>query len=71
MRTGTGQELPMRDEPARAEIYGEFARIEEAECQAASSVTMLTLVNRAQARLEITTPPGLKTTQQQGPAVDG
>ena len=56
MRTGTGQELPMRDEPARAEVYGEFARIEEAERQAAASVTMLALVNRAQARLEITAP---------------
>ena len=56
LRTGTGQELPMRDEPARAEVYGEFARIEEAEQRAASSVTVLALVNRAQARLEITAP---------------
>jgi len=56
MRTGTGQELPMRDEPARAEVYGEFARIEEAERQAAASVTMLALVNRAHARLEIAAP---------------
>jgi len=56
MRTGAGQELPMRDEPARAEVYGEFARIEEAERQAASSVTMLALVNRAHARLEIAAP---------------
>ena len=71
MRTGAGQELPMRDEPARAEVYGEFARIEEAERQAASSVTMLALVNRAQARLEITAPPGPKTDQPRGPAVDG
>lgn len=56
MRTGAGQELPMRDEPARAEVYGEFARIEEAERQAASSVTMLALVSRAHARLEIAAP---------------
>jgi len=49
MRTGTGQELPLRDEPARAEVYGEFARIEAAERQAATSVTMLALVNRSQA----------------------
>ena len=41
MRTGTGQELPSQDEPVRAEVYGEFARIEEAERQAAVSVTML------------------------------
>ncbi len=71
LRTGTGQELPMRDEPARAEVYGEFARIEEAERQAASSVTMLALVNRAQARPEIAAPPGLKAVQPRGPAVEG
>jgi len=59
MRTGTGQELTMRDEPARAEVYGEFARIEEAERQAAASVTMLTLVNRAHARLELAAPTGV------------
>jgi membrane protein len=64
MRTSPGQELPMRDEPARREVYGEFARIEEAERQAAASVTMLALVNRAQARPEIAAPP-------RGPAVDG
>jgi membrane protein len=57
MRTGAGQELLLRDEPARAEIYGEFVRIEEAERQAAASVTMLVLVNRADARLELAVPP--------------
>ena len=56
MRTGGGQELPSQNEPVRAEVYGEFARIEEAERQAAASVTMLALVNRAQARLELTPP---------------
>jgi membrane protein len=56
MRTGGGQELPMRDEPSRGEVYGEFARIEEAERQAASSVTMLELVNRKEPRLEISAP---------------
>ena len=64
MRTGGGQELPSQNEPVRAEVYGEFARIEEAERQAAASVTMLALVNRAQARLEIAAPSGLKETQQ-------
>jgi membrane protein len=39
MRAGSGQELLSRDEPVRAEIFGEFARIEEAEKQAASAVT--------------------------------
>lgn len=57
MRTVGGQELPVRDEPVRAEVYGEFARIEAAERQAAASVTMLALVNRAQARLELAAPP--------------
>ena len=46
MRTGTGQELPLRDEPALAGIYGEFARIELAERTAASSISMLALINR-------------------------
>jgi len=58
MRAGFGQELPRQDEPARAEVYGEFTRIEEAERQAASAVTMLALVNRLPARPEITAPAG-------------
>jgi membrane protein len=56
MRAGFGQELPPHDEPARTEVYGEFARIEEAERQAASAVTLLALVNRLPARREIATP---------------
>jgi membrane protein len=56
MRAGSGQELSVHDGPVRAEVYGEFARIEEAERQAASSVTMLTLVNRLPARPEIAAP---------------
>ena len=67
MRTGPGQELPMRDEPARAEVYGEFARIEEAERQAAASVTMLALVNRAHARLEIAAPPDVESSSSSSP----
>ena len=57
LRAGGGQEPPLRDGPARAEVYGEFARIEEAERRAAASVTMLALVNRAQARPAIAAPP--------------
>ncbi len=68
LRTGSGQDLPMRDEPARAEVYGEFARIEEAERQAASSVTMLALVNRAQAQLEITEAASMQPTSAVQPA---
>jgi membrane protein len=56
LRAGGGQPLPMRDEPGRAEVLGEFARIEEAEQQAASAITMLALVNRADAKLEIAAP---------------
>jgi membrane protein len=56
LRTGGGQELPMRDGPVRAEVLGEFARIEEAERTAADSLTMLALVNRAQAKLELAVP---------------
>jgi len=48
MRASQGQELETRDEPTRSEVYGEYHRIEEAERLAASSVTMLALVNRAQ-----------------------
>ncbi len=57
MRATQGQELITRDEPVREEVYGEFARIQEAEKQVASSLSMLALVNRAQARLELAPPP--------------
>lgn len=53
MRTTGGQELPMRDSPARVDVLGEFARIEEAEFQASSTVTIRSLVSRAQANLEL------------------
>jgi DNA-binding IscR family transcriptional regulator len=46
LRTGNGQELPLREEAELAEIYGEFARIEQAERVAASSISLLTLANR-------------------------
>jgi DNA-binding IscR family transcriptional regulator len=57
MRATQGQELITRDEPMGNEVYGEFARIQEAEKLAASSVTMLALVNRTQARPELEPPP--------------
>lgn len=56
MRATQGQEPATRDEPVRVEVLGEFARIQAAEKEAASSVTMLALVNRAQARLELAFP---------------
>jgi len=49
LRASQGQELATRDELARNEVLGAFRRIEEAERQAAASVTMLALVNRAHA----------------------
>jgi membrane protein len=53
LRASQGQELATRDEPTRSEVFGEFHRIEEAERQAAASVTMLALVNRAQGQKEL------------------
>jgi len=57
LRTGPGQDLPISDETARAEVFGEFARIEAAERQAAASVTVLALVNRAQKQIGDAAPP--------------
>jgi membrane protein len=56
MRTGTGQELPMREEPALAEIYGEFARIEQAERRAAAGISLLALTNRVLPRAALPAP---------------
>jgi len=52
MRASQGQELATREEPTRREVYGEFQRIQEAERQAASSVSLLALVHRAQNQLQ-------------------
>jgi membrane protein len=49
LRAGQGQELVTTDEPARAEVYGEFKQILEAERTAASAVTVLMMVNRVDA----------------------
>jgi DNA-binding IscR family transcriptional regulator len=54
MRASHGQELATRDEPTRKEVYGEFQRILEAEREAASTVTMLALVNRTPALVDAT-----------------
>jgi membrane protein len=48
IRASPGQELATHDDPAQREVYGEFRRIQEAEQQVASSVTLLALVNRAE-----------------------
>ncbi len=62
LRATQGQELATRDEPVRAEVLGEFHRIQEAERQAASGVTLLALVHRAQARLELAAPAAAEDT---------
>jgi membrane protein len=55
LRVTAGQDLATEDKASHAEVLGEFARIEAAEQQAASSVTMLALANRA-AALQIAPP---------------
>ena len=56
MRTGTGQELPMREEAMLTEIYGEFARIEKAERETASTISLLALANRVPPRVALAEP---------------
>lgn len=51
MRAANGQEVTTREEPMRAEVLGEYQRIQEAERAAASSVTLLALVQRQSAKL--------------------
>lgn len=62
MRTGVGQELPVRDEPALVEIYGEFARIEKAEREIAAAISLRELADRlAAAPPEKQLPPAEKS----------
>ncbi len=61
MRTGGGQELPLAENPALAEIYGEFARIEQAERKTASAISLLALANRMPPRAEIAAPKTVET----------
>lgn len=69
MRATQGQELVTRDEPVRVEVLGEFARIQAAEKAAASTVTMLALVNRAHARLELVALTGPENESPLSPAL--
>jgi membrane protein len=64
MRTGGGQELPLSENPALAEIYGEFARIEQAERETAASISLLALANRVPPRAEIAAPKIVETEKQ-------
>jgi membrane protein len=54
LRSTQGREFETREEPSRNDVYGEYRRIEEAERQAAGSVTMLALVNREQGQRKLT-----------------
>jgi membrane protein len=56
MRTANGRELPQQTQPELAEIYGEFARIEEAERAAAEKISLLALVKRAPAAAALPEP---------------
>ena len=64
LRTGGGQELPLSENPALAEIYGEFARIEKAERETASSISLLALANRVPPRAEIAAPKTVEVEKQ-------
>lgn len=48
LRAGQGQEIATRDDPARAEVFGEYEKIAEAERATASRVTVLAMVHRAE-----------------------
>jgi membrane protein len=50
MRCARGEQLAMRDEPARGEVYAQFLLIEQVTEQAAACVNMRELVKRMQAR---------------------
>jgi membrane protein len=56
MRTSSGRDLPTREDPALAEIYGEFGRIEQAERDAASAISLRALANRTTALKAIDAP---------------
>jgi len=62
IRTGNGQELPLREEPALTGIYGEFARIEKAERETAATISLLDLTNRLPAMVA---PPESENTNSQ------
>jgi len=63
LRSGSGRELPVTEQPALAEIYGEFARIEDAERNAAEKISLLALASRA-AQPAIAAPPTSKVEKQ-------
>jgi membrane protein len=67
LRTGVGQELPLREEAALSEIYGEFTRIERAERETASTISLLALADRIPRR---TTLAEAKVVEIESPAAE-
>ena len=65
LRSGSGRELPVDSAPALAEIYGEFARIEAAERNAAERISMLELVHRTPLPAALTAPQPPAPTEKQ------
>ncbi|HTB84038.1 MAG TPA: YhjD/YihY/BrkB family envelope integrity protein, partial [Candidatus Sulfotelmatobacter sp.] len=57
LRSGSGHDLQLAEAPALAEIYGEFARIEEAERIAAEKISLLALATRIPSRPVLAAPP--------------
>jgi membrane protein len=57
LRAGQGQDLATRDDAARAGVFGEFERILQAEKAAASSVTVLAMVNRTESLAALSAQP--------------
>jgi membrane protein len=56
LRTANGQDLPYHEQPALAEIYGEFSRIEQAEREIAGKISLLALANRIPQRAGLAAP---------------
>jgi len=60
LRTANGKELPADEAGELETIYGEFARVERAEREAASGITLLSLVERISGDLRGAAPALLK-----------
>ena len=57
LRTGNGQELPAGEARELTEVYGEFARVEQAERATAENISLLALVHRVTGTLPVATVP--------------
>ncbi len=63
MRAGSGQDLLLENTPGRAEIYGNFARIEAAEKAAAEKITVLAMVRRSPVLMALDLPSSTSPTR--------